>query len=244
MGIDYQVGDHFSGVLLETFRDTRRARTRIRPLEIFPDEMRVGGFPKITRDQQPLGSRFRALVKVCQREDGEIFLWATPRTIELEEDYSPIRQISAIPKKDQKCEYVENSDEIQENALDALRKAAYDVAVDAVDVSEATTITRKRDKTIRSYAIERSKGKCEACGDPAPFTTRNGEPYLEVHHMTPVSKGGADHPSNVSAICPNCHRRTEISMDGEEFNEILKQTVTEKEDSLGITETIRGTGLC
>ena len=233
MATDYRVGDHFSGVLLETFRDTRRARTRVRPLEVFPDDMRVGGFPKKTRDQQPLGSRFRALVKVCQRQNGKIFLWATPSSIALEDNYSPMRQILDIPIEDQKCEYVENTNEIQENALDALRKAASAVAVDEVDASETTTITRKRDKTIRSYAIERSKGNCEACDDPAPFTTKNGEPYLEVHHMVPVSEGGADHPLNVAAICPNCHRRTEKSMDGEVFNKILIQQVTDKEKSMG-----------
>ena len=81
---DYQVDDRFTGVLLESFRDTRRARTRIRPLEIFPDSMMVGGVPKNFRDRQPLGSKFRADVKVCQREDGIIFLWATAGTIELE----------------------------------------------------------------------------------------------------------------------------------------------------------------
>jgi hypothetical protein len=83
---DYEVGDHFSGVLLETYSDTRRARTRVRALEVFPHDWNVGGVPKITRDQQPLGSRFRALVKVCQRENGAFFLWATAATVELEEN--------------------------------------------------------------------------------------------------------------------------------------------------------------
>lgn len=233
MATDYQVGDHFSGVLLETFYDTRRARTRVRPLEVFPNDMKVGGFPKKARDQQPLGSRFRAHVKVCQRQEGGVFLWATRKSIVLEDNYSPMRQIFDIPIKNQKCEYVENTDEIQENALNALRRAAYGVAVDEVDVSETATITRNRDKTIRSYAVERSKGICEACDEPAPFTTRDGVPYLEVHHVVPVSEGGADHPLNVAAICPNCHRRTEKSMDGEVFNKSLMQRVSEKERSMG-----------
>ncbi|MCD9544043.1 hypothetical protein GLP24_04155 [Photobacterium carnosum] len=41
----------------------------------------------------------------------------------------------------------------------------------------------------------------------APFTKKsNGEPYLEVHHIKPLSQGGEDSLENVKAICPNCHR--------------------------------------
>ena len=51
------------------------------------------------------------------------------------------------------------------------------------------------------------------CNEPAPFTSMNGNPYLECHHIQQVSKGGPDHPLNVIALCPNCHKRTEHSSD-------------------------------
>ena len=40
-------------------------------------------------------------------------------------------------------------------------------------------------------------GKCEKC-------TRKGN--LEIHHIRPVAKGGNNAPSNLVALCPNCHQ--------------------------------------
>lgn len=34
----------------------------------------------------------------------------------------------------------------------------------------------------------------------------NGEPYLEVHHVIPLSQNGEDTLENAEALCPNCHR--------------------------------------
>ena len=51
--------------------------------------------------------------------------------------------------------------------------------------------------------------------------------------MIPISKGGPDHPENVAAICPNCHRRTEKSKDSEEFNDKIIKKVLKKEKGLG-----------
>jgi hypothetical protein len=126
-----------------------------------------------------------------------------------------------------------SDEEIQKSAVYALRTAAYAIAVEASDILEKPTITRKIDKKIRSYLVERSKGNCEACDAPAPFTAKNGEPYLEFHHMIPVSEGGGDNPLNVAAVCPNCHRRTEKSVDGEDYNKSLIQQVAEIEKSMG-----------
>ena len=40
--IDYKVGDYFTGVLLETFKEaTRISRPRVRPVEMFADDIRV-----------------------------------------------------------------------------------------------------------------------------------------------------------------------------------------------------------
>lgn len=53
----------------------------------------------------------------------------------------------------------------------------------------------------------RAKGVCELCKAAAPFRTRDGRPYLEVHHIVPLADGGEDTVENAVAICPNCHRR-------------------------------------
>jgi len=62
-----------------------------------------------------------------------------------------------------------------------------------------------RDRKVRDAALRRADGKCELCGQPG-FLMTNGAVYLETHHVIPLSENGADHESNVVAICPNDHR--------------------------------------
>jgi len=76
---------------------------------------------------------------------------------------------------------------------------------------------------VRRYALRVADGVCQGCKNNAPFTDKSGEPYLEVHHIEPRSSGGADAPSNVIALCANCHRRVHSGKDGAQFNEKLKE---------------------
>ena len=64
--VDYKVGDYFTGVLLETFKEARISRPRVRPVEMFAEDIRVE-FPRSIREDNPLGTKFRALVKVAQK---------------------------------------------------------------------------------------------------------------------------------------------------------------------------------
>ena len=51
-------------------------------------------------------------------------------------------------------------------------------------------------------------GYCEDCKQKAPFLRKStGEPYLEVHHIIPLSQNGEDSVDNTIALCPNCHRK-------------------------------------
>ena len=117
--IDYKVGDYFSGVLLETFKEEKRiSRPRVRPVEMFSKDIRVE-FPRRLREENPIGTQFRALVKVAQKTNkktgkiiGVPYLVATDNSIELVSDYSPIKQIFAIPIGDRLYEYVSDSPEI------------------------------------------------------------------------------------------------------------------------------------
>lgn len=60
---------------------------------------------------------------------------------------------------------------------------------------------------VKEDTLDRAKGRCEICGEPAPFITKEGKPYLEVHHIIALSEEGVDHTSNTVALCPNCHRK-------------------------------------
>ena len=91
-------------------------------------------------------------------------------------------------------------------------------------VSHETIYQRSRD--IRNYVLARAIGHCEGCKSPAPFTRKDGTPYLEPHHIRRVSDGGPDDPAFVVALCPNCHRRVHAGADGETYNAHLLEEMT------------------
>jgi 5-methylcytosine-specific restriction endonuclease McrA len=237
--VDYKVGDYFSGVLLETFKEARISRPRVRSVEMFAKDIRVE-FPRALREDNPLGTKFRALVKVAQKTNkktgkiiGDPYLVATDKTIQLIKDYSPIKQIYAIPISDRLYEYTSETPEILKNPLIRLRENAYKNSKIKVRTYTTTAKGRSTSTHVHSYAIQRSQGICESCDAPAPFETKNGTPYLEVHHLKPISQGGSDHPENVAAVCPNCHRRTEKSKDSDIFNNAIIKKILAKEKKLG-----------
>ncbi|MGE4259904.1 HNH endonuclease [Shewanella sp.] len=63
-----------------------------------------------------------------------------------------------------------------------------------------------RDPKVKAWVLKEASGKCECCGSDAPFTTPEGEPFLEVHHLRRLADGGSDTVTNAVALCPNCHR--------------------------------------
>lgn len=64
-----------------------------------------------------------------------------------------------------------------------------------------------RDPNVAEYAKRRAKGICQLCKKPAPFIDKNGDHFLETHHIVWLSKGGDDTIENTVALCPNCHRK-------------------------------------
>ncbi len=67
--------------------------------------------------------------------------------------------------------------------------------------------TYKRNPDVVAESLERANGICEKCSNPAPFMRlTDGTPFLEVHHIISLSKGGLDSVDNVIALCPNCHQ--------------------------------------
>ena len=65
-----------------------------------------------------------------------------------------------------------------------------------------------------------SRGICELCGSKAPFNDKNGNPYLEIHHIQWLSKGGRPVPENTVALCPNCHRKVHLLNDEEDIRKL------------------------
>ena len=69
----------------------------------------------------------------------------------------------------------------------------------------------KRNRDVVAEVRLRANGKCESCGNDAPFISVSGGlkglPFLEVHHKKWLSENGEDSVKNAVALCPNCHRR-------------------------------------
>lgn len=66
-----------------------------------------------------------------------------------------------------------------------------------------------RNPYVVAEVLERANGICEKCKNSAPFKKDiDNKPYLEVHHIIPLSEGGDDIVENAIALCPNCHRHT------------------------------------
>lgn len=83
-----------------------------------------------------------------------------------------------------------------------------------------TTSTYVRNTYVAEASKRRAKGICQLCGNPAPFVDKNGNPYLESHHIIWLSEGGADVLENTAALCPNCHKKMHIVNDAEDVKKL------------------------
>lgn len=72
---------------------------------------------------------------------------------------------------------------------------------------EVITNAYVRNPYVVNEVLKRADGICERCKNKAPFNRKSdGTPYLEVHHLVPLSEDGDDTVTNAIALCPNCHR--------------------------------------
>jgi 5-methylcytosine-specific restriction protein A len=118
--------------------------------------------------------------------------------------------------------------QLKKKSIQQLRAAALEPAMVNAEPKEKKQLAFYRSEALKLYVIARSKGVCEGCGEKAPFNTKSG-PYLECHHVHRLADGGPDHPENVVALCPNCHRRAHYATDARIFNQTLQQIALEKE---------------
>ena len=65
--------------------------------------------------------------------------------------------------------------------------------------------TTRRNATATAAAKERDGFACQYCGCSNTFTTADGKPYVEVHHLKYVSEGGSDVLDNLVCLCAHHH---------------------------------------
>lgn len=95
---------------------------------------------------------------------------------------------------------------------------------------DSSSSSYERDPKVVSFVEWRANGICELCGQPAPFNRPDGTPYLEVHHIIPLSEDGADSAKNAAALCPNCHRACHSGADTKACQSYLQKTIIESPD--------------
>lgn len=102
-----------------------------------------------------------------------------------------------------------------------------------LEISSVTDILpEEEDKVIPSRindpfpAYLLSGGKCELCGNEAPFQDPTGHPYLEIHYVQWIKDGGSPTPNNMVALCPNCHKKIHLFNDQKDL-EILKRAASQ-----------------
>jgi hypothetical protein len=241
--IDPKEGDFFEGVLLETFRDGYVSRPRVRPVELLPEWLKVE-FPRDIREENPIGTRFRADVHVRQKHhgngspNGPLYLRAENHTIfRVQQPGSENlvfarQQPGTISGRTYEYFSIKRAPKSAAERFITLRRRAYEAIIDEVASKLIDAMRRERSRLIAEYARARSNGTCEGCLKPAPFIRRNGEPYLEIHHLIALAADGSDHPANVAAICPNCHARITHGKDGTKFNIEIKHRILQAEKEL------------
>ena len=129
----------------------------------------------------------------------------------------------------------EQSDFDVDSLAELRRKALADSAQCRTPV-ERRALYLLRSRAVRLYVLRRADGKCEGCGAAAPFTNKEGLPYLEPHHIRRLTDGGPDDPRWVAGVCPNCHRRAHYSHDATEYNERLARAVLQLEGGVAFRQ--------
>jgi len=105
--------------------------------------------------------------------------------------------------------------------IDLLKNKASNVNPKPIQAVQ-TIYTYPRNNILKNYVKRRSNYSCEMPNcNYIGFNKNNGEPYIEVHHVIPLSEGGEDSIYNTVALCPNCHRALHYANNREELRRIL-----------------------
>jgi predicted HNH restriction endonuclease len=103
---------------------------------------------------------------------------------------------------------------LQPSDIDASKLAA----IEAKYLNASPEVKQRVSKSIERGPIgalvkQETEYKCQVCDalgrNPIGFLKKNGEPYVEAHHVTPVCKQeiGSLSASNIMTLCPNHHRQ-------------------------------------
>ena len=143
--------------------------------------------------------------------------------LSLEDNEASYIQKVYIPKKrintnkendndneDEEYDLDEFEDKMKNISFEDLKKLVEEYETTVLKKKTISVKQYKRNAYVSLYAKKRANGICQLCGKPAPFNGKNGEPYLESHHIVWVSHHGEDTIKNTVALCPNCHKKMHV----------------------------------
>ena len=169
---------------------------------------------------------------------GQVVLADTPFFGEQTDKNNKIRQVCIFPLKvvDKKIPLVDKT--ILDKYLEIKNKQTkkqdkrrlYEKAKQSQKfprVINTNAVQYVRNTNVIEFALYLANGVCQLCNKNAPFLTKEGQPYLETHHIIWLAKGGEDTIENTVALCPNCHKKMHIINSKKEVD-YLKNKVKKK----------------
>ena len=115
----------------------------------------------------------------------------------------------------------EKKKQVKKLSVDQLKNQAIKSSSKTSSYRQAISRQYTRNQSIARYTKLKANGICELCEKPAPFFDKDGEPYLESHHVVWLERSGADSIDNTVALCPNCHKKMHIVEDKNDFNKLI-----------------------
>ncbi len=138
----------------------------------------------------------------------------------------PLKRVDGLSETIVNKEDIENSEKVKEKIVQKLSQDEIKDKIKNINpqviTKEVKSIYRERNQFISEYTKNRANGICDLCGKEAPFKDKNGNPYLESHHVITLAEGGPDVIYNTVAICPNCHRKIHILKDKKDILKLQK----------------------
>jgi 5-methylcytosine-specific restriction protein A len=121
-------------------------------------------------------------------------------------------------------------DLFEKKAIKARRLSDYELKKRAENSSKKVgsrkvqTNQYERNIWVSEFIKRMANGICQLCNSYGPFLDKNGNHYLETHHIIWLSKGGEDTIENTVALCPNCHRRMHVLDDPQDIKKLSHQS--------------------
>jgi 5-methylcytosine-specific restriction protein A len=128
---------------------------------------------------------------------------------------SPPDFLSASHKGDTDALY-----QIDSSVSTALSETDFPPAIRSGIEGSRRVMVPPRDRIKGNYVLKKQNYKCQIDQNHDTFTTKNGNKYMEKHHLIPMEyyakfEYNIDDISNIVSLCPTCHRKIHLGIRSE-----------------------------